>query len=570
VLLVLVLGGVWAVFTVLALNTARERTQDGIDRLEEARNVLTPTGLVHGDGIDLLRAARTDFSTARDRVHSPLMMPLRVLPVLGRQVRSVDAMTSAAADVVDAGIDAIDASRVELQRTRPVGHERVLIVRRLSRIASDAHTRIAGVSLGPSKALVGPLQNARRRFAKELRKLQDSTELSAEAARGMAHFLEGPSTYLVFAANNNEMRVGSGTFLSVGVLTVHDGSFDLGSMTPTYEYNLPPGAVTLTGDLAKTWGWLQPTQEWRNLASSPIFPTQAALASKMWTAAGQPPVNGALALDPVALAALIKATHPVTIGGRQYTTDNVLPEIYLNQYYGIVGIPENAARRDRLSEIARAAIRNLQGEFNTVDLVDALRDAADGRHILAWSNRPVEEDGWAAAGIAGTLERNGLMLGVHNRGGNKLDQFLAVTAHLGTKVDAQGTAVTISVGMHNNTPTGLPQYVAGPYPNAIGSREGLYQGLLVAEVPALARDMYITGADGKRLRLVAVGRDEGSWVVGAYVETARGVTTRATVHFRLPPGARTMRVEPSARVPAVEWRAGHDVWPDVRAHDVDW
>ncbi|MDQ1520006.1 MAG: hypothetical protein QOI55_1079 [Actinomycetota bacterium] len=561
---------VWAVFTVLSLNKARERTQSGIDRLEQARNVLTPTGLVRGDGIELLRAAHRDFSSARSQVRSPLMVPLRVLPFLGRQVRSVDAMTGAAADVVDAGVNAIDASRSELRRVKPHGHQRVLIVQTLARIATDAHRRIAGVDLGPSDALIGPLKDARQRFARELSKLEDATNRSATASRGMAQFLRGPSTYLVFAANNNEMRVGSGTFLSVGVLTVRDGSFDLGEMTPTVDYALPPGAVTLTGDFAKRWGWLEPNQEWRNLASSPIFPTQAALASKMWSALGKPPIDGALALDPVALRSLIQATHPVTIEGKQYGADNVLQEIYLNQYNGIIGIPQNEVRRDRLSEIARAAIRNLQGDFQTVDLVDSLRYAADGRHILGWSRLPAQQAGWSAAGIAGTVGPSSLLLGVHNRGGNKLDQFLDLSAHLGTKRDAQGTAVTIAIGLHNAAPPGLPQYVTGPYPNAVGSREGLYQGLLVAELPRLARTMYITGADGKRLPLVAVGRDQGSWVVAAYVEAARGTTARATVHFRLPVGVKQVRVEPSARVPAIEWQSGTQQWHDDQAHDLAW
>jgi hypothetical protein len=386
----------------------------------------------------------------------------------------------------------------------------------------------------------------------------------------MAEFLRGPSTYLVFAANNNEMRIGSGTFLSVGVLTVRDGTFDLGEMTPTVEYQLPEGAVQLTGDFANRWGWLEPEREWRNLASSPLFPTQATLASKMWQAAGKPPIDGVLALDPIALRALIQATHPVQIDGKQYGPNNVLQEIYLNQYNNIVGYPENQERRDRLSEIARAAIRNLEGDFETVDLADSLRAAADGRHILGWSRHRAQQTGWTAAGIGGTVERNSLLLGVHNRGGNKLDQFLQVRADLATETDERGTTVSVAVDLQNTAPVGLPQYVAGPYPNAIGSAEGLYQGLLVAELPSAARDMFVTDAAGKRLQLAAVGADEEQWVVAVYVEAARGATAHATIHFRLPEGEQDLRVEPSARVPAIEWVHGSDGWRDGAAHDVAW
>jgi hypothetical protein len=569
---ILVVLGVWGAFTAVARNRARVHTPAGVDQLEAARDVLSPRGLVRGEGIDLLRSARTEFAAARTQVRSPLLAPLRVLPVVGRQVRSVDALTGAARDVVDAGVNAIEGARTQLRQVKPVGHERVVLVQRLGEVASVAYEHLAAVDLGPSKALIGPLADARTRFGKELRKLKDATARSRDASAGMARFLQGPSTYLVFAANNNEMRIGSGTFLSVGTLTVNDGAFDLGDLRPTAEFQVPAAqAPKLTGDFAKRWGWLQPNQEFRNLASSPIFPTQAAVATRMWTALGNPKVDGVLALDPVALKALVQATHPVVVDGKQYGPNNLLPEVYLNQYVGLSGTDEvQQARRDRLSAIAKAAIQNLQGDFDTTDLIDTLRIAAEGRHIIGWSRDRAEQAGWEAAGIGGILGRDSLMLGVHNRGGNKLDQFLDVQAHLRTATDAKGTAVSIAVTMTNNSPAGLPQYVAGPYPNAVDSKEGRYQGLLTAELPSLARDIYITDAAGKRLKLVASGSDEEQWVASAYVQADRAQTAKATVHFRLPAGDRRLSVEPSARVPAIDWRYEGRRWRDEGIRDLTW
>jgi hypothetical protein len=573
VLVILAALVAWGVIAALKMNHARVRTQAGIDQLQQARDVLSPTGLVKGEGIDQLRAAETDFSSARRDIRSPFLTPLRWLPVVGRQVRSVDAMTGAAAQVVNAGVDAIEGARTAL-RSPAHGHERVVIVQKLGVISDTAYRKITSVDLGPSKALIGPLQHARARFSTQLAKLADATQRSSEASKGMARFLEGPSHYLVFAANNNEMRVGSGTFLQVGEMTVSDGSFDLGPLTPSQELDLPPGAVQPTGDFAKRWGWLIPSQEWRNLGSSPLFPTQAVLATQMWGALGRGKVDGVLALDPVALRALIQATHPVTVDGKQYGPDNVLSEIYLSQYYGVQGDLSNVlnqARRDRLSLIARAAVDNLQGKFDTAKLADSLRQAAVGRHVLGWSSDKIEQQGWVAAGVAGTMQPDSLLLGVHNRGGNKLDQFLNVSSKITTTRDAQGTAVTLDVKMHNGSPTGLPNYVSGPYPLAVGSKEGLYQGLLVAELPSLARDMYITTPAGKRLPLAAVGADQTQWVVSTYIQAGRGQTAEAIVHFRLPPASRSMSIEPSARVPAVGWSHGSsDTWFDDQPHAIAW
>jgi hypothetical protein len=187
-----------------------------------------------------------------------------------------------------------------------------------------------------------------------------------------------------------------------------------------------------------------------------------------------------------------------------------------------------------------------------------------------WGRDEAQQAGWSAAGISGTLEPDSLLLGIHNRGGNKLDQFLQVGADVTTKTDGDGTAVRVQVRMQNNTPTGLPQYVAGPYPNAIGTREGLYQGLLVAQLPEDASAIRITGPDGKRLPLVTLGPDGASWVVAAYVEADRGAVAQASVHFRLPEGSRTLQVEPSARVPAIEWAHNGDRWSDESPHDIAW
>ena len=43
---------------------------------------------------------------------------------------------------------------------------------------------------------------------------------------------------------------------------------------------------------------------------------------------------------------------------------------------------------------------------------------------MLWSADPAEQAGWATVQVAGNVEAGLMLLGVHNRGGNKLDQFL--------------------------------------------------------------------------------------------------------------------------------------------------
>jgi len=562
---------VWGVLVTAIALRARRDMYSGIDRLEQARDVLTPEALVRGDGVDLLLDAEADFRRAHNGVRSPLLAPLRVLPVVGRQVRAVDGMTSSAAEVVDAGVEAIEDAGDALERAHPRGEARVEVMRDLGEVAARAAERLDGVDPGPDNALVGPVHSARERFDTELTNLRDATDHMGDATTGLADFLKGPRSYLLLAANNAEMRVGSGTFLSVGVLKVADGTFELGDMRPTEEFEVAAGAVPIEGDLADRWGWLQPNREWRNLGASPRFDTQAALAAQMWRARTGQDVDGVLALDPMALSALLAATGPVEVGGLEITAGNVVPEILLEQYRGLVGYPADQPRRDRLNAIARAAVKNLESaDWETVDLVDELRKAAGGRHILAWSARADEQRGWIGAGIAGAPGAESVLLGVHNRGGNKLDQFLDVRAGVSVAADAEGTEVRIRVEMSNGAPEGLPQYVAGPFPEAEGAAEGLYQGIVVAELPHLARDLYMTDTSGERLDLVTAGADGPSWVVATYVEVPRGQSRSVVVRFRLPPGSRALVVDSSARIPPVAWTFAGTEWRDRAGHRIEW
>src|SRR5205085_11280310 len=122
-----------------------------------------------------------------------------------------------------------------------------------------------------------------------------------DASAGLDQMLSGPSRYLLVAANNGEMRNGSGMWLSVGILDFLAGRFNLHDMRPTAELALDPPGVPVSGDLAARWGWSVPNQEWRNLMLSPLVPENAELASRMWAAQGGPPIDGILVIDPVGL-----------------------------------------------------------------------------------------------------------------------------------------------------------------------------------------------------------------------------------------------------------------------------
>jgi Protein of unknown function (DUF4012) len=573
---VLVVIAAWGALAALALLKARSDTRSGIDTLQNVQQELSPGELLRGKGVDQLRLAGADFRQARKQVRSPFLFPVRIIPVLGRQVESVDTLTGSAARVVAIGIDAVDGARAAVDAGHPVGAARVTLVNHIASIADRSAGQLKSVDLGPTH-LFGPLEAARTKFATRLGDLRHAIGQLQDASHGLVQFLRGPSRYLVLAGNNAEMRVGSGTFLQIGMLTVANGSLHLDAMNTFAAYTVPAGSVALTGDFAGRWGFLDPNVEWRNLGASPQFPSQASLATRMWKASTGISVDGVLALDVVTLKDLLVATGPVRLDdGTTMSADQVLGDVMLRQYLGLVGYPDQTSRRDRLGEIARGALANLnKGGWHAADLVDQLRGAAQGRHLLAWSSHSQEQAGWAAAGISGVVAPDAVLIGFHNRGGNKLDQFMNVSGVVETQARPNPTSgagwdVTLKMGLANVAPaTGLPTYVQGPFPQAVGAAAGLYQAFAVFELPQFAGDIHLE-VDGRPAKLVTAGPDGPSQVVAAYVQVPRGKSLSVVARFTVPRRVRSLLFAPSARVPAIAWSASRQAWSDDVARRVVW
>lgn len=557
----------WLSLAGVRLWQARRDAADGIARLEALKASMTPAKLIRGEGLSSLRAAEHDFARASSRVRSPLVAPLRVLPVIGRQVRSVDALTRSADEVVAAGTAAVQQARREIHGRQSSGSGRVEIAGRLEAIATRTDDRLAKVDLGPGEALVGPLASARDRFARELDKLRDGLRKTETASKGMEDFLRGPSHYLVMAANNSEMRAGSGMFLSAGELTVTNGEFSIDEMGTTTTLQLPAGAVTIDdADLGARWGWLAPNQEWRNLAASPRFDATASLAARMWGAKTGHTVDGVLVLDPFALQAVLAATGPVDIDGDRIDASNVVDEVLHRQYRDIPpeATADQAQRRERLSAIASAALEGLdRSGWDVATMVEQLKHAAEGRHLLAWSSRPAQQRAWRAAGVDGTLRDDSLLLAMLSQGGNKLDQFLHLDAQLAVTTTGPERSVRVTVEVRNETPPDEPRYVAGPTGQL---DEGVYAGIVSLDVPGAARDLRIAGSPA----LVAAGSDGATRVIATRMQVARDETKRIVFSFRLPGGRGGLQVEPSARTPAVTWEFRSQAWADERSRRIRW
>lgn len=555
VFVVVAWAGVSAVLLGGAANDARTAKVD----LEAARARFSPDELIEGEGLVALGEAQAHFAAAERRSGSPLLAPARVLPVLGRQVHSLNALAAAGADVLRVAVDA--AGEVdELRRGEREPDARVAAVEQLHATVTRAAQELRAVSLGPDEALLAPLADARQTVAEELEEALASLETAEVVTAALVDVLDG-SRFLVLASNNAEMQAGWGMPLSVGVLEVVDGDLVLQEMEATGGLLLPAGAVPLSGDLADNWAFMRPSQDFRNLALTASFEQAAPVAAAMWEELGRGPVEGVLVLDPLALRSILASTGPVEVAGGAVTVDDVVP-FTLHDAYVVQDLDPSGleARRERQSEIAVAAVRAATAPgTDLVELARNLADAAANRHVMVWSADPGQQAAWVAAGVDGGLDADSLVVGLVNRAVNKLDWFLDVAASVSVEPGADGTEVAITMELVNRTPDGEPYYVAGPGSDYTGPpiSEGDWRGFLTVHLPGSATDASIDG-----LGLSVDGRSVATRVISGVVLVPKGETRTQVVRFTLPPGSETVTVEPSARVRPIRWDTPGDSWSD--------
>lgn len=552
----------WLIASAVVLWSTRSPTNDGLDALERAQEQLDATALLRGDAAADLDVARAAFGDAHDRAASPILAPWRVIPLLGSNVSSVEALTGAAERVAAIGARTARDSAAVVAASPADGGARLALLDDLGRVSGRAERALAKVDLGPDFFLVGPIGDARQRFVDRLVELRDAVAAAQQVSAGARQLLQGPRRYLVLAGNNAEMRAGSGMFLSVGVATFADGAFTIGEMRPSSEFNLAT-PVSLPPDLQNLWGFTPLGRDWRYLAMSPRFDANAPVAVEMWKAATGETVDGVLAVDPVTLRALLSAQGPVDADGRSIDADTVVPFLLRDQYEGVgFDDPEQSARRDQLSGVARAAVDTLSGRpWDVKALARDLADAGAGRHILVWARDPAEQRAWEAGGIAGSLGFDSLLPSVLNTGGNKLDQFLEVDASLSLSArSGGGRDATVTLVLRNTAPEGLPPYIGGPNPGT-DLAEGEYEGIVTLNTPGVGGLPSIEGAEP----VLVSGVDGQTKVVGGLIRLARGASSTVTIRFQVPDALESILIEPSARVPAVSWTAGGERWDDTSA-----
>lgn len=556
----------WVAWSSWTLWQAGERARSGLDRLEELGELSgsSPAELVdlvsEGDSDALesgivpeLRLAAADFSAADEGASAPWMKPWEYVPVVGTQLRSVQALSAAAETVADASSTTFDEVDAALDGSFTDPRARTAAVRAVGESLLELQAEIEGLDLGPLEKLLPPLAEARDRFAAELGSLQEALEEAAPAAIGTADFLEGPSTYLFMAANNAEMRAGSGMLLQAGEIRISGGSFAFGELRPTEGMVLSAPGTVLDPDVAANWSWLSPDREFRNVNLTPRFEESARMASEMWTASGGSTPEGVMVADVFALQSLLEVVGPVEVPGDgevpalTVTSQDVVRLLLFDQY--VLFEEDRPSRRDLVGRVASSVLDALNTrDVPPLELMEAIDSVVAGRHLLLWSADPDQEAAFQAIGADGSLRGDDLGVAMINRGGDKLDQFLDASVTVTPTGEPTGGRQSYRMDVHlsNTAPEGLPRYVGGPHPNST-QPEGTWQGIVSVTLPAAARQMQTEAP------LVVFGNDGPSRVVGMAAIVPRGGQAALSLGFDLPVDSTNVRLLASARPRPTSW-----------------
>jgi hypothetical protein len=418
-----------------------------------------------------LRRLGTETAAARRLTSDPVWTAFAHVPYAGRTLRTAGGLARAVDDLARETFPSLDAVAANLSddSLRPAGDRIALAPLVSSRAAlervRDSLARTEGrVRALPSSFVAGPVSSARSDLLAELGPLRGSASTAALAARVAPDMLGGNGTRRYFLAilNNAEMRGSGGLLGAYAILEADHGRLRLRELGTNEDLRdtYPTPAVAMEPDFVRRYTRFGSDSFWLNANMSPHFPDAVRVWTALWAEAHDGErLDGAIAVDPVALSGILRVAGPATLpGGEVVGADNVVALTESEAYARFA--KDNKARDRYLLTVARAAYERLLSARATGDLLAALGDAAGAGHLRIGSVRDGEQALLAGLPIAGALPETGtaafLEVVTQNAGGNKLDYHLRRDVTY-TRV-APGRS-RVEIRLRNVAPAGLPPYV---------------------------------------------------------------------------------------------------------------
>ncbi len=440
-----------------------------------------------------LRRLQVDAATAAGATDGPLWRVLGGVPLLGRSASSTSVLTRAVDDVArDVLPGLLEASgRLRSLGSGPGNQVDVAALREATPAldAALARTRrvVRALDAGPVAFVLPPVGAARQRVVTGVRALETDLQALATGSRLVPGMLgaDGVRRYFVAFQNNAEARGTGGLLGAYAILRADHGRVRVEKLGSDRDlYQLPPPRVDLGPDFAALYG--TDLQAWQNANMTGNFPYAARLWLSMWEQHTGVPLDGAFAVDPLALAQLLTVTGPIPLpDDGVLTAANVVAQTESLPYARYVG--KETARKDYLLVSARAVLDRILGPLapSRYALGEAVARAARARQALMFSNHPQEQAWIAGSVLSGEIpDTSGpfAFLVVNNSAGNKIDYYLERTLTYDLAACKDGRRrTTLTAVLRDDVADGaaLPPVVAGRLDKPPGSHPPGSTSLLV-------------------------------------------------------------------------------------------
>jgi hypothetical protein len=350
--------------------------------------------------------------------------------------------------------------RLDLARLRAASVE----LGSADRAVRDTRSRLATV---PTGQLVTQIRDALTALRAEIDRLADLTGAADQAARVLPPLLgaDGPRRYLLVSQNPAELRATGGMIGAYALIQAEAGRVrltDQGSSSALARFDPP---LPVDPELRRLWTDL-PGRYPADVNLGPHFPTAAALYREMVRRRTGITADGVLAVDPVVLSYLLKATGPVSVPGSPALAGNTVVRTLLSDAYRDL----DTKQQDAFFASAAAAVFDafLTKKVDVRVLLSAFNRSVAERRILFWSVHSEEQRVLGDSGLTGTLpERDAVpTVGVflNDGSGAKLGYYLRFSASL-TVGDCRSDSrreLRLRVTVHSTAPrSGLADSVTG-------------------------------------------------------------------------------------------------------------
>jgi len=315
---------------------------------------------------------------------------------------------------------------------------------------------------------------------------------------------EGRREYLVLAQSNAELRATGGVPGAILLISADDGlvtlertatASDIGPFSEPV-LDLRPDDLAMYGE-----GLGRFIQD---VTMTPQFPVGAHIAAEMWQQSQGSPVDGVIAVDPVALSFLLDQIGPIEVDGATLDAGNVIDTL-LSEVY--LANPDPADADAVFARVASAVVDAVfDGQTDAGDLLDAVTRAADERRLLIWSAHAAEQALLSEGGAGGDFDAATTAVGIFLNDGtrSKMSYYLDTDVTLvSSECTAAGRVDTIELRLSSTlsselAPT-LPSYVTGVDlpPDRLGTiRTNVsLHSAVGGQIVNIARDGSVIGGD---------------------------------------------------------------------------